>query len=131
MAQRSLLNSARVTNSGSRINRKPKQEEKAMHLVVAAIDFGTTYSGYAYSFYSDYKNDPLKLNRLHLFSPQYFSYCTSNDVDSQTNRLIGYLLYRVTWSNKEFKKLPLSKALPFPIHNKSAADEFENIYVKI
>ncbi|KAL3831479.1 hypothetical protein ACJMK2_023220 [Sinanodonta woodiana] len=30
-------------------------------LVVAAIDFGTTYSGYAYSFVSDFKNDPLKI----------------------------------------------------------------------
>ena len=30
-------------------------------LVVAAIDFGTTYSGYAYSFRDELKNDPLKI----------------------------------------------------------------------
>ena len=29
--------------------------------IVAAIDFGTTFSGYAYSFYSDFKDDPLKI----------------------------------------------------------------------
>ena len=30
-------------------------------LLVAAIDFGTTYSGYAYSFRSDFLEDPLKI----------------------------------------------------------------------
>jgi len=30
-------------------------------LVVAAIDFGTTYSGYAFSFKSDYNQDKLKI----------------------------------------------------------------------
>ncbi|XP_069131145.1 heat shock 70 kDa protein 12B-like isoform X1 [Argopecten irradians] len=30
-------------------------------LVVAAIDFGTTYSGYAFSFRDDYQKDPLKI----------------------------------------------------------------------
>ena len=30
-------------------------------LLVAAIDFGTTYSGYAYSFRSDFQEDPLKI----------------------------------------------------------------------
>ncbi|XP_033742661.1 heat shock 70 kDa protein 12B-like [Pecten maximus] len=32
------------------------------HLLVAAIDFGTTYSGYAFSFLHDYKRDPLKVS---------------------------------------------------------------------
>ena len=31
-------------------------------LLVAAIDFGTTFSGYAFSFMSDYKTDPLKIS---------------------------------------------------------------------
>ncbi|XP_062588728.1 heat shock 70 kDa protein 12A-like [Saccostrea cucullata] len=31
------------------------------YMVVAAIDFGTTYSGYAFSFLSDYTRDPLKV----------------------------------------------------------------------
>lgn len=31
------------------------------HLMVAAIDIGTTYSGYAFSFYHDFKIDPLKI----------------------------------------------------------------------
>ncbi|XP_063409591.1 heat shock 70 kDa protein 12B-like [Mytilus trossulus] len=32
------------------------------HLLVAAIDFGTTYSGYAFSTKSDFKKDPLKIH---------------------------------------------------------------------
>ncbi|XP_071146599.1 heat shock 70 kDa protein 12B-like [Mytilus edulis] len=32
------------------------------HLLVAAIDFGTTYSGYAFSTRSDFKKDPLKIH---------------------------------------------------------------------
>ncbi|XP_069131206.1 heat shock 70 kDa protein 12B-like [Argopecten irradians] len=32
------------------------------HLLVAAIDFGTTYSGYAFSSLNDYKRDPLKVS---------------------------------------------------------------------
>ena len=31
-------------------------------LLVAAIDFGTTFSGYAFSFLDDYKRDPLKIS---------------------------------------------------------------------
>ncbi|VDI61183.1 Hypothetical predicted protein [Mytilus galloprovincialis] len=31
------------------------------HLLVAAIDFGTTYSGYAFSTRSDFERDPLKI----------------------------------------------------------------------
>ncbi|KAK3588040.1 hypothetical protein CHS0354_012086 [Potamilus streckersoni] len=34
---------------------------KEPKIVVAAIDFGTTYSGYAYSFLHDFKKDPLKI----------------------------------------------------------------------
>lgn len=34
-------------------------------LLVAAIDFGTTFSGYAYSFVHDYKSDPLKIQTNH------------------------------------------------------------------
>lgn len=30
-------------------------------LIVAAIDFGTTYSGYAYSLKDEYKKDPMKV----------------------------------------------------------------------
>lgn len=30
------------------------------HLVVAAVDFGTTYSGYAFSFFHEYKKEPTK-----------------------------------------------------------------------
>ncbi|OWF45294.1 Heat shock 70 kDa protein 12B [Mizuhopecten yessoensis] len=32
-----------------------------MNELVAAIDFGTTYSGYAFSLLSDYKENPLKI----------------------------------------------------------------------
>lgn len=37
-------------------------------LIVAAIDFGTTYSGYAYSFRDEYQKDPLKVFSLISFS---------------------------------------------------------------
>lgn len=32
------------------------------NLLVAAIDFGTTYSGYAFSLLHEYKKDPLKIS---------------------------------------------------------------------
>lgn len=39
-----------------------KYTSKASKLVVAAIDFGTTYSGYAFSFKHDYEKDPTKIS---------------------------------------------------------------------
>ncbi|XP_061186212.1 heat shock 70 kDa protein 12A-like [Saccostrea echinata] len=36
-------------------------EKGKTYMVVAAIDFGTTYSGYAFSFLSDYRRDPLSV----------------------------------------------------------------------
>lgn len=38
------------------------QSVKRQKLMVAAIDFGTTYSGYAFSFKEDYKNNPLQIS---------------------------------------------------------------------
>lgn len=38
------------------------ERTKFTKLAVAAIDFGTTYSGFAYSFRSDYQSTPLKVN---------------------------------------------------------------------
>lgn len=32
------------------------------NLIVAAIDFGTTFSGFAFSFLHEYKKDPLKIS---------------------------------------------------------------------
>ncbi|XP_053373616.1 heat shock 70 kDa protein 12A-like [Mercenaria mercenaria] len=37
------------------------QTRKSGHLIVAAIDFGTTYSGYAYSFKDHYQRNPLQI----------------------------------------------------------------------
>jgi len=34
-------------------------------VIVAAIDFGTTFSGYAFSFRHDYERDPLKISANH------------------------------------------------------------------
>ena len=45
MAQQNLLNSS-----------------KKDKMLVAAIDFGTTYSGYAFSFKHDYMTDPSKIS---------------------------------------------------------------------
>ena len=36
--------------------------------LVGAIDFGTTYSGWAYSFLHDYKSDPTKVIVTHWYS---------------------------------------------------------------
>ncbi|OWF51205.1 heat shock 70 kDa protein 12A-like [Mizuhopecten yessoensis] len=38
------------------------QNIKKQKLMVAAIDFGTTYSGYAFSFKEDYKTNPLQIS---------------------------------------------------------------------
>lgn len=35
--------------------------ETSNYMMVAALDFGTTYSGYAFSFRNDFKADPLKI----------------------------------------------------------------------
>lgn len=37
-------------------------ETKSDPMLVAAIDFGTTFSGYAFAFKADYKDDPLKIS---------------------------------------------------------------------
>ncbi|XP_052081952.1 heat shock 70 kDa protein 12A-like isoform X3 [Mytilus californianus] len=39
-----------------------KKEHDSDYLVVAALDFGTAYSGYAFSMRSDFKTDPLKIH---------------------------------------------------------------------
>lgn len=41
-------------------------------LLIAAIDFGTTHSGYAFSFEDDYKMDPLKIST----NPNWIIPCT-------------------------------------------------------
>ena len=38
------------------------RKSKSGKLVVAAIDFGTTFSGYAFSFNHDYETDPTKVS---------------------------------------------------------------------
>ncbi|XP_076088281.1 heat shock 70 kDa protein 12B-like [Mytilus galloprovincialis] len=35
--------------------------EKSNYMMVAALDFGTTYSGYAFSFRNDFETEPLKI----------------------------------------------------------------------
>lgn len=35
---------------------------KKQSIIVAAIDFGTTFSGYAFSFRHEYEQDPLRVN---------------------------------------------------------------------
>ncbi|KAK3602826.1 hypothetical protein CHS0354_026378 [Potamilus streckersoni] len=41
---------------------------KKEKIVVAAIDFGTTYSGYAFSFKHDYETDPTKVSANHVWN---------------------------------------------------------------
>ncbi|KAL3887212.1 hypothetical protein ACJMK2_027161 [Sinanodonta woodiana] len=42
-------------------------------LLVAAIDFGTTYSGWAFSFKNEYKTDPTKTSTKHWFGGHFIS----------------------------------------------------------
>lgn len=54
------------------LSRAPKEEkftrhdsdmlQMTSHMLVAAVDFGTTYSGYAFSFRHEFKDDPLKIH---------------------------------------------------------------------
>ncbi|KAJ8297603.1 hypothetical protein KUTeg_024134 [Tegillarca granosa] len=39
-----------------------KKQDDRNYFLVAAIDFGTTFSGYAFSFRHEYKKDPLKIS---------------------------------------------------------------------
>ncbi|KAK3588035.1 hypothetical protein CHS0354_012081 [Potamilus streckersoni] len=58
------MRSARETGRAARSTQRSEQEatsSSSTKLIVAAIDFGTTYSGYAYSFLSDFKKDPLNI----------------------------------------------------------------------
>ena len=45
-----------------------KPETSRNVLLVGAIDFGTTYSGWAYSFQHDYKSDPTRATVQHWYS---------------------------------------------------------------
>jgi hypothetical protein len=47
--------------SGAKGGTKGGPKSKSGKLVVAAIDFGTTYSGYAFSFKNDYNENPTKV----------------------------------------------------------------------
>lgn len=38
------------------------RKSRSNKVVVAAIDFGTTYSGYAFAFRHDFENEPPKIN---------------------------------------------------------------------
>jgi hypothetical protein len=40
-------------------------ENETKKLMVAAIDFGTTFSGWGFSFDNDYKSDPTKISCKH------------------------------------------------------------------
>lgn len=42
------------------------------YMLVAAIDFGTAYSGYAFSTKSDFERDPLKVKLKQVFSSSSF-----------------------------------------------------------
>jgi len=47
---------------GGRVGR-PMHSDK---VIVGAIDFGTTYSGYAYSQRGDFNEDPTKVHKLYV-----------------------------------------------------------------
>ena len=38
------------------------------HLMVAALDFGTTYSGYAFSMRHEFETEPLKIHCNHIWN---------------------------------------------------------------
>ena len=47
--------------SSARVRREKTPKQSLTKLAVGAIDFGTTFSGYAYSFRSDYQKNPLQV----------------------------------------------------------------------
>lgn len=56
----------------AQVKQNPKKggEQKREKIVVAAIDFGSTYSGYAFSFRDDFQTNPLKIHTNHWSSVQ-------------------------------------------------------------
>ncbi|KAH3818556.1 hypothetical protein DPMN_120277 [Dreissena polymorpha] len=44
-----------------------------MVLVVASLDFGTTYSGWAYSFTHEFQQDPTQIKSKHWNADQFMS----------------------------------------------------------
>lgn len=56
----------------AQLKQNPKKggEQKRTKIVVAAIDFGSTYSGYAFSFRNEFQTNPLKIHTNHWSSVQ-------------------------------------------------------------
>ena len=54
-------------------------------LLVAAIDFGTTYSGWAFSFKHEYESDPTRISSKQWYGGQHVSLKVymSHDIDFQ------------------------------------------------
>ena len=64
------------------------------HLVVAAIDFGTTYSGWGYALRDDFLTDPSKVTVKHWNSGNIISYkaptCILISPDGENVEAFGY-----------------------------------------
>ncbi|XP_045176606.1 heat shock 70 kDa protein 12A-like [Mercenaria mercenaria] len=108
-------------------------------LIVAAIDFGTTFSGYAFSFGHDFHNDPLKIQTNHwiggghislkapttvLFTPQKIFHSFGYDAEDKYMDLAEDENHKEWFYFRRFKmllhenKVLSRKTLLFDEHNK-------------
>lgn len=74
------INIGENMNSKSRIGAKDKPSYNSAEgfQIVAAIDFGTTFSGYAFQTTSEHASNPLSITTKRWLSPQYCSVKTSS-----------------------------------------------------
>ena len=88
-------------------------------ILVAAIDIGTTYSGYAFSFRHEFKKDPYditvhnwrewfsapKTSTSILLNPQKEFECFGYDAEDRYRKLVDYDLHHDWYYFRQFKKV--------------------------
>lgn len=79
----------------------PKHSEKNTNCLIAAIDFGTTYSGHAFSFKHDYKKDPLNIT-AHKWSTDSLTHKTPTSALFDENKTLIAFGYE---AEKQFREL--------------------------
>lgn len=80
---------------------KKKSKDKPKKQLVAAIDFGTAYSGHAFSSRGDFENDPLRIT-AHKWSQSLFAHKTPTSALFDKNKTLTAFGYE---AEKIFKEL--------------------------
>lgn len=64
------------------------------HIMVVAIDFGTTYSGFAFSFRSDFEKDPLNIKTVQPYtSEQKYNYSLKTPTTLLLDKAGGFIAF--------------------------------------